>query len=85
MIKQIMNLKNILVIKIYKKVGNAQSIFIDLDFKLDDGKKGVIYLIADFSVVGSIIHSFVNDMMKGIIIIILITNGILTFFMSKNY
>lgn len=58
--------------------------YIDYKFKLSDGKNCAIYILFDTSPIEKFLTGFISDFLLWFLIIILLTNGILTFIVSQN-
>jgi signal transduction histidine kinase len=54
------------------------------EFKLSNGENCTLYIFFDTSPISKFLGSFVGNFTGGFILIVLITNGILTFILSRN-
>jgi signal transduction histidine kinase len=54
------------------------------DFKFSDGSAGSLFMVSDVSPIGKIAEDFLGWLFLAIILILLVTNGLLTFFVSRS-
>lgn len=54
-------------------------------FIFSDNSKGTLMLLTDLSVLGDFLKTYFSSLLKATVIILLLTNGILTFFVSRGF
>ncbi|MCX8132183.1 MAG: HAMP domain-containing histidine kinase [Clostridia bacterium] len=54
------------------------------DFVFKDGTKGSTFIIADFSKIGEFIGEYIHALGWAVLIILMLTNGVITYFVSKS-